>query len=114
MSGRIAVVYFHMIGCHHCKAMRPAWEDAKKQMKGMDVEEKESQDVDMNDGVQGFPTIVVYRNGKEHKRLEGAREQGKEILTELGLQGRRSLRRNTHRRKRKTRHRTLRNYKALA
>lgn len=115
MSGRIAVVYFYMIGCPHCESMRPAWEHAKRKMKGVDVKEKESKTVGMDDGVQSFPTIVLYKNGKEAKRIEGSREKGGEILSELGLLRRGStLRRRSYRGKRKTRHRTLRNYKALA
>lgn len=115
MSGRVAVVYFYMIGCPHCEAMRPAWNDAKKKMKGVDVKEKESKDVGMNDGVQSFPTVVLYRNGQEVKRIEGSRNKGREIVSELGLSQRRhTLRRRGYRGKRKTRHRTLRNYKSLA
>jgi thiol-disulfide isomerase/thioredoxin len=115
MSGRVAVVYFYMIGCPHCEAMRPAWNDAKKKMKGVSVKEKESQDVGTDDGVQSFPTIVMYKNGKERKRIEGSRDKGGQILSELGLlQRRNTLRRRTYGGKRKTRHSTLRNYKALA
>lgn len=81
----------------------------------MDVMEKESREVEMNDGVHSFPTIVVYKNGKEVKRIEGRREKGGQILSELGLSHRRNtLRRRSYRGKRKTRHRTLRNYKAFA
>lgn len=115
MSRRTAVVYFYMIGCPHCEAMRPAWDHAKKKMKSVDVKEKESRDVGMEDGVQSFPTIVLYKNGKEIKRIEGSREKGGQILAELGLLHRgKTLRRRSDRGKRKTRHRTLRNYKALA
>jgi thiol-disulfide isomerase/thioredoxin len=110
MSGRVAVVYFFMVGCPHCEAMRPAWNDAKKQLKHVKVEEKESKQVGLDDGVQSFPTIVVRKNGKEVKRLEGKRDSGKEIIEELGIRRRRG---GTHRRNRKSRHRTLRNYKSL-
>ena len=109
------MVYFYMIGCPHCEDMRPAWDNAKKKMKQVDVKEKESRDVQMSDGVQSFPTIVLYKNGKEVKRIEGSRNKGGQILSELGLlQRRNTLRRRSDRGKRKTRHRTLRNYKALA
>lgn len=116
MSGRTSVVYFYMIGCPHCEAMRPAWEDAKKKLKkgGTEVAEKESNQVGVHDGVQSFPTTIVYKNGKETKRVEGSRDSGKELVKELGLQRGSSRRRLTHRRNRKTRHRTLRNYKSFA
>lgn len=113
MSRQPTVVYFYMIGCPHCEAMRPAWEDAKKKLKGkkMNVMEKESHEVTSEDNVQGFPTIVIRKNGKEVKRIEGERNSSGEILRELGSNtgGRR-----TYRRKRKIHHRTLRNYKSFA
>lgn len=116
MSKRTSVVYFYMIGCHHCEAMRPAWEDAKKKLKkgGVEVQEKESRQVGPTDGVSGFPTVVKYEGGQEVKRIEGERDKGDEIVSELGLRRGGARRRRTHRGKRKTRHRTLRNYKAFA
>lgn len=116
MSGRVAVVYFYMIGCPHCEAMRPAWEDAKKKLRSSRVElnEKEAGSLGSQDGVQSFPTIVMYKNGAESKRIEGSREKGVDIVRELGLGRRNSRRGKSYRGKRKTRNRTLRNYKALA
>jgi thiol-disulfide isomerase/thioredoxin len=116
MSKRTTVVYFYMIGCPHCEAMRPAWEDAKKKLKkgGMEVNEKESKQVGPMDGVQSFPTVVAYKAGEEVKRIEGSRDKGNEIVSELGLQRGSSRRGRTYRGKRKTRHRTLRNYKSFA
>ena len=116
MSGRTTVVYFFMIGCPHCEAMRPAWEDAKKKLKkgGMEVKETESKEVGPTHGVQSFPTVVAFKNGQEVKRIEGSRDKGSEIVSELGLQRGGSRRRRTYRGKRKTRHRTLRNYKSFA
>lgn len=110
------MVYFYMVGCPHCEAMRPAWEDAKKKMKkgGMEVKEKESKEVGPEDGVSSFPTVIAYKGGQETKRIEGSRESGSQIMNELGLQRGSSRRGRTYRGKRKTRNRTLRNYKALA
>ena len=51
MSSRPTVVYFYMIGCPHCEAMRPAMDQAKKMMKGVIIEEKESAQVEDADGV---------------------------------------------------------------
>ena len=109
-------MYFYMIGCPHCEAMRPAWEDAKKKLKkgGMEVKETESKEVGPDDGVSSFPTVIAYKGGQEAKRIEGSRDSGSQIMGELGLKGGGSRRGRTHRGKRKTRHRTLRNYKALA
>lgn len=109
------VVFFYMIGCPHCDAMRPAWNDAKKKLKSkVEIKEVESKDVTSNDNVSSFPTLVVLKDGKEVKRVEGKRTSGGEIETALALRGGRSKRGRTYRGKRKTRHRTLRNYKAFA
>lgn len=105
-----------MIGCPHCEAMRPAWEDAKKKLKkgGVTVEEIESAKVGSGYGVSSFPTVTASKGGQEIARIEGSRPSGGAILKELGLKGGGSRRGRTHRGKRKTRHRTLRNYKSFA
>ena len=114
MSSRPTVVYFYMIGCPHCEAMRPAMDQAKKMMKGVHVEETESADVEPEDGVSSFPTVVLKKKGKEVKRIEGSRPDGGTIVNELGLKRGSSRRGGTHRRGRSLRHRTLRNRKAFA
>jgi thiol-disulfide isomerase/thioredoxin len=111
---RPTVVFFYMIGCPHCEVTRPAWNDAKKKMKGAKIEEKESKDVTASDNVSSFPTIVMKEDGKEVKRIDGSRTDADAIVSELGVNGRSSGGRRTYRRSRKLRHRTLRNYKAFA
>ena len=113
-KGRPTIVFFYMIGCPHCEVTRPAWENAKKKMKGANIEERESKDVTSGDNVTSFPTIVMKQDGKEVKRVDGSRTDGNAIVSELGMNGRSSGGRRTYRRSRKFRHRTLRNYKALA
>ncbi len=111
---RPRVIFFFMNGCPHCERTWPAWDKAKgKLRKVADVFEKESKDVSPTDGVSSFPTIVVLKGKTEVKRIEGARENPKELVSELGLRGSRSLRRRTHRGRRQLTKRTLRNYKAL-
>lgn len=114
MSSRPTVVYFYMIGCPHCEAMRPAMDQAKKMMKGVIIEEKESANVEPEDAVSSFPTVILKKKGKEVKRIEGSRPDGGTIVKELGLGRSRSNRGRTHRRGRSLRHRTLRNRKAFA
>lgn len=113
---RPTVVFFYMIGCPHCEVTRPAWNDAKKKMKGkgVDIVEKESKDVTASDNVSSFPTIVMKEDGKEVKRIDGSRTDANAIVSELGVNGGGSRGRRTYRRSRKFRHRTLRNYKAFA
>ena len=114
MSHRRRVVFFFMNGCPHCESTWPAWNEAKKKLKGSaKVEEKESAKVSSSDGVSSFPTIVVYDGDKEVKRIEGAQGSSAEILKGTGLGGGRAGRRRTYRRKRQFTKRSLRNYKAF-
>lgn len=60
---RTVYVYF-MIGCPHCEAMKPAWEQAKKNSKGKSTVEIERRFVphlnaNLNE-VRGFPTIFAF------------------------------------------------------
>jgi hypothetical protein len=89
-------------------------DQAKKMMKGVDIEEKESAQVEDADGVSSFPTVILKKKGKEVKRIEGSRPDGGTIVKELGLKRGGSNRGRTHRRGRSLRHRTLRNRKAFA
>lgn len=110
------VVFYYMDGCSHCAATWPAWKDAKEKLKGkMKVEEKESAEA-APDGVRQFPTFVVWVDGKEVRRFDGARTDSKKLVDEI--QGKKSSRggarrRRTYRRRRQFTKRTLRNYKSL-
>lgn len=112
MSRRI--IYFYMTGCPHCNATWPAWKIAKQSLTkdGTIVEEKESKDVGPADGVSSFPTFVIYKNGREVKRVQGSEENPKTLLSKLGRRSSRG--RRTRRRNRKFRGRTLRNNVAFA
>ncbi len=111
---RPRVIFFFMNGCPHCERTWPAWDKAKGDLRKVaDVEEKESAEVSPDDGVSSFPTIVVMKGDSEVKRVEGARENPKQIIKELGLRRRSARGRRTHRRRRQLTKRTLRNYKAL-
>jgi thiol-disulfide isomerase/thioredoxin len=108
---RPRVVFFFMNGCPHCERTWPAWDKVKAQLRSSaEVGEKELREMSPGDGVSRFPTFVVYRNGEEVKRVEGARENAKALLKELGVSSRRA--RGTRRRRGggKLRKRTLRNY----
>ena len=111
---RPRVIFFFMTGCPHCNRTWPAWDKAKGQIRKVaDVYEKESAEVSPDDGVSSFPTIVMTKGDEEVKRIEGARENPKQIIKELGLRRSSARRRGTHRRRRQLTKRTLRNYKAL-
>jgi len=114
------MILYYMDGCGHCAHNQPAWEDAKKKMKGKaEIKEIESANAPT---IKSFPTMVFIADGKEES-ISGAKDSGDQILKELkirneggsrGSRGSRVRRRNTRGRatrgrNRKIRHRTLRN-----
>lgn len=120
LQHRPILVLFYMIGCPHCEANKPAWDEAKKNVdKDTEVLEIEADAVPEDEGVQGFPTMRHV--GKDGKKTEtsGKKDSGKDIEDELeikkkgGLRRRRTLRRTHRRRNGKLRHRSLRNHVSL-
>ena len=125
LQKRPLLVLFFMNGCPHCESNKPAWDQAKKKMKmmkgGATVAEIEAEATPDSAGVSGFPTRkYIDASGKETVTT-GEKQSGDQILKDLGAPvssassalraGAR--RRRTHRRTRKLRHRTLRNYVSL-
>ncbi len=124
LQKRPVLVLFYMIGCPHCEANKPAWEDAKKQVgRETEIVEVEASATPDDEGVTGFPTMKYKDKSGKETETSGQKESGKEIVEELkvpkkgGLRRRgsakRSLRRTHRGRDRKLRHRTLRNYVSL-
>lgn len=106
---RLVVVYYYMDGCPHCEATWPAWRDLKRSAEGS-FQEVESNDAE---GISGFPTFVVRRQGKEIRRISGEQRDAKALAKALGLRRKSPRGGRTYRRRRTLRHRTLRNYIAL-
>ena len=124
LQERPVMVLFYMDGCQHCERNQPAWEDAKKKMKGkMNTVEIEANETPEETGVSSFPTMMVIEKSGKKKMIAGAQDSGGAILAGLKLlpaggsrstkSRRHSLRRLASRRNRKLRHRTLRNHVAL-
>ena len=71
------LVYFHMNGCGHCKKMMPEWDkfqqNAPQGVKVSKVEQAEKPDLMQKLGIQGFPTIKLFNNGKPVKDYNGER-----------------------------------------
>ncbi len=79
------VYFFFADWCPHCKKAKPHWESAKSKMDGTSVNgtkvvfkevdctakppSKEAQDLMKKYGVEGFPTIVLVKDGTP-KKLE--------------------------------------------
>ena len=66
-----------MNGCGHCKKMMPEWDkfqqNAPQNVKVSKVEQAEKPDLLEKLGIQGFPTIKLFNNGKPVKDYNGER-----------------------------------------
>jgi hypothetical protein len=118
LARRPCLVLFYMIGCPHCEANRPAWEEAKKKApKDMEIVEVDADATPDDEGVEGFPTMKAKKADGSETKTSGEKSSGEEILKELDVKpkkGGSKRRRRTHRiGKRKLLRRTLRNYVAL-
>lgn len=118
LQKRPLLVLFFMNGCPHCESNKPAWDDAKKKVKGgATVAEVEAEATPDSAGVSGFPTMKYIDSSGKETVTTGEKQSGDEILKSLGAPTSTSggaHRRSTHRRRtRKLRHRTLRNYVSL-
>jgi hypothetical protein len=107
-----------MIGCPHCEANKPAWEEAKaKAPKDMEVLEVDADATPEEEKVNGFPTMKAKKADGSETETSGEKSSGEEILKELDVKPKKGgsrRRRRTHRiRHRKLLRRTLRNYVAL-
>ena len=115
---RPLLVLFFMEGCPHCESNKPAWEQAKKKLKGgLATAEVESANVPPTESVNGFPTMKYYPAAGPVQEISGSQPDGSTLLSKLGVPtsttaGRRS-RRMRNRGSRKLRHRTFRSYVTL-
>jgi protein disulfide-isomerase A1 len=69
VNGPLILVEFFAPWCGHCKALAPHYEEAATELKGKNipiakVDCVEHADLCQAHGVQGYPTIKVYRDGK--------------------------------------------------
>jgi len=116
LAQRPVLVLFYMIGCPHCEANKPAWDDAKKKVSGdVKIVEVDADATPDDEGVSGFPTMKYKDASGKETEISGQKSSGDEIVEELktpkkNSRGGRSLRRTHRRGNRKFRHRTLRNY----
>lgn len=77
-SDKTMVVLFHLPGCGFCKDMMPEWnkfqkaheDDAKVEVKKVDGSQQP--DAAEKNGVNGFPTVIKFKDGKKEV-FEGER-----------------------------------------
>jgi len=62
--------------CGPCRAMAPAFESAARQLKTstifLKVNTEEAPELAARMGIRAIPTLVLFRNGSEAKRVSGA------------------------------------------
>jgi protein disulfide-isomerase-like protein len=67
-AGKTLVLYFAP-WCGHCKALKPEWEKLEAAgIKGVSIRKvnaEEEKDEAREAGVEGYPTIIYYNNGKK-------------------------------------------------
>jgi predicted bacteriocin transport accessory protein len=71
------VCYYHWKLCGHCSAFSPLWKKVIQQYKDkvffVNIELEGMNGLDRQHRVQGFPTIIIYKNGKKSKEFNGER-----------------------------------------
>ena len=76
----VKIVRYHMNGCGACEMSEKAWDDfCNSSQGGVEHEAIESKDIPESAGIKAFPTYVVFVNGKETKRHQGAITDSAEI-----------------------------------
>ena len=84
-SEKPVLVDFYADWCGPCNAMSPVIEELAKELEGKakvgKINVDENSDIAVEYNVMSIPTLIVFKNGKEEKRLVGVRN--KEELLEL-------------------------------
>jgi len=66
---KVVMVEFYAPWCGHCKALKPAWNEAAKKLKGVvtiaaiDANDEKNRGIAGQYGIKGFPSIKIFKNG---------------------------------------------------
>jgi thiol-disulfide isomerase/thioredoxin len=77
----VAILFF-MRSCGHCIATKPVWDEIANDG-SMDMRNASSDNVPDSLDITGFPTMIVVKDGKVSKRIDGSRTDTKELKKEL-------------------------------
>ena len=80
----LVLVDFYADWCGPCNAMSPVIEELAKELEGKakvgKINVDENSDIAVEYNVMSIPTLIVFKNGKEEKRLVGLRDK-EELLS---------------------------------
>ena len=78
-SEKPVLVDFYADWCGPCNAMAPVIEELAKELEGNvkvgKINVDENPDIAVEYNVMSIPTLIVFKNGKEEKRLVGLRNK---------------------------------------
>lgn len=78
-SEKQVLVDFYADWCGPCNAMAPVIEELAKELEGKvkvgKINVDENPDIAVEYNVMSIPTLIVFKNGKEEKRLVGLRNK---------------------------------------
>jgi len=85
------LVLLYMDGCGYCDMLKPAWKEAKKdinkdgliQIAEIEAGHSKELPVSIKNGIKGYPTILVSKNGKNKSEYAG--DRSKEDLVRFAL-----------------------------
>ena len=85
-SEKPVLVDFYADWCGPCNAMAPVIEELAKELEGKakvgKINVDENSDIAVEYNVMSIPTLIIFKNGKEEKRLVGLRDK-EELLNLL-------------------------------
>ncbi len=84
----VSLIFYHASWCTKCAAQRPAVEALTSGTEFTDVffaevEFEDFSDIVTSRNVQGFPTVVIYKDNEEQKRFTGQGHSEKELRMAL-------------------------------
>ncbi|MBR1776812.1 thioredoxin family protein [bacterium] len=77
----LKLVEFHTTWCGYCRKQKPELEAMDKVWIGQ-VDAEKSRTVASKYGISGFPTFLVFKNGKEIDRFSGFRKK-EELMSRI-------------------------------